>query len=140
MINFLEIIEIYRNDDFEIWINGPSSKESLLQLEANLKFKFPDSISDFILEFGSLGIGDKFISGIITKDPLELEGGNIYADTYFIKQDFPSFPNNLIVIQLHEDGAYCLDLNDKCIYNFEINELTKVAVNFEEFINNFYRV
>ncbi|HFQ5433831.1 SMI1/KNR4 family protein [Vibrio mimicus] len=126
----------------DVWVNGGSSSESISLLEHAMGLTFPMSLRNFLVSYGGLGIYDNFISGIVSEDSLELSGGGIYADTMFLREDFPDLPKSYWVIQVHEDGAYCIDTASKSrgdefhIVNFEYGQSQIVSDSFSAFLED----
>lgn len=130
------IIEQCKQNGDDVWISGSVDEAAVSLLESHLNITLPNDVKTFILTYGSICFHDFCISGIVNADPIAMEGGNIYADTAFIKEDFPSLSDDFIVISPHEDGAFCLSANDNySVVNFENGHSTKVANNFKQFIS-----
>ncbi|MCH1925307.1 SMI1/KNR4 family protein [Shewanella sp. C32] len=129
------------NQGDDIWRSQPASAAAVEQLQAAIDYPLPSALTQFLLSYGALGVNDRFISGIIDNQPLALEGGNILADTAFLREEQPSLPPHFIVIQSHEDGAYCLDLSQPdpiSVVNFEWGHSHPFADSFEQFLEHFF--
>lgn len=128
-----------RGDD--VWRSQAASTAAVEQLQAAIDYPLPEALRHFLLRYGALGVNDRFISGIIDNQPLEEEGGNLLADTAFLREEQPSLPPHFLVIQSHEDGAYCLDLSQPAhpsVVNFEWGQSHKFADSFEQFLEHFF--
>lgn len=108
-------------------------------VETELGGWLPNSYKNFLSQFGWMGRGDSFISGV-TDNNIREGCGSVVFDTEFHRAE-SGLPNGLVVLQPHEDGAYCLDLNrrngDECgISNFEIgwSAAQPIAENLNEWI------
>ncbi|WP_417762996.1 SMI1/KNR4 family protein [Shewanella sp.] len=124
----------------DIWYSQPASADAIAQLQSAIGYPLPEPLCQWLSRYGAIGVGDRFISGIIDNQPLEMEGGNIFADTAFLRDEQPSLPPHFVVIQCHDDGAYCLDLSDKScppVVNFEWGNSNKFADSFEQFLEHF---
>ena len=136
-----------RTRGHDVWIAGPASEESIDQLEYELRIQLPKSLRSFLSRYGALGIGDQFISGILNDNPLDLQGGSIYADTMLLREDHKQAPDSLLVILQHDDGAYCLDSNQTGsdgefgivkYENASIQHLKPIAINFKVFLFDWF--
>ena len=140
MIEIADLLEKIRSNGHDLWINGPTSASAISELEKKLSKKLPESLSNSISQYGAISIYDDFVSGVIDDDALKKIGGNIYADTIELRNDYPACPSNLWVLRSHEDGAYCIDLEaptingEYAIVNFEFDSYSTVANSFSEFI------
>ncbi|WMS89024.1 SMI1/KNR4 family protein [Pleionea litopenaei] len=138
-------IDIVRKNGHEVWVSGGVSLDAIETLEDKMGIQLPILLKEFLLEFGALGIYDCFLSGISELDPLSLSGGNIYADTCFLREDYPNLGENLWVLQLNEDGAYCLDTAEKssngefAIVSFESGNSKVVYNSFPEFLTGYFK-
>jgi len=115
----------------EVWVSGGVEEHAIETLEAKIGFRLPASYREFLKEYGGIGICDNFISGIVEKDPLKMGGGNMYADTLFMREDYAgqySVPDYLWVVEKHEDGAFCFNKNLKT----EPDELA--IINYEPYL------
>ena len=132
------LITKIKNSDHELWLSEPANEESIQKLETKLGKKLPVEYRTFLSNFGALGLGGTFYSGILDSSPLLMEGGNVFADTKFVREDYVTFPDDYLVICVHEDGAYCmkLDSENPKVENFENGNLSKVADSFNEFMTN----
>ena len=134
-----ELINKIKESDCELWQAGPAYPDAVQELESKLGV-LPEQLKNFLLTYGAIGVGDNFISGIVGNQALAMEGGNIYADTQFLNQSGYSLPVNYVVVNVHEDGAYCIKVGapHSPVYNFERGSLTKVASSFNEFLVSFF--
>ena len=105
----------------------------------------PSSYKDFLQNYGAIGISDFFVSGVINDNAEKASGGNIINDTNTLREN--GAPDSLIVISMHEDGAYCLDYSkitpsgDIPVVNFEFGSIqheTPVAQNFSKWLKDFF--
>jgi cell wall assembly regulator SMI1 len=137
------LISKVREQGHDVWVSGPATKSAIDALQAKIGVQLPESLVKFLLKYGAIGIYDTFLSGIIDDNPLELGGGGIFGDTHFLREDFPNIPSSFWVVEKHEAGAYCLDLNAPTkngeyeIVNFEgMNQGQNkcVATSFENFV------
>ncbi len=138
-----ELLEKVKARGHDLWIGGSASPGAILELERKVGVELPATLEVFLAEYGAMGIGDDFISGIIDNEPLAMQAGGIYADTLFMKQDFPDMPASLWVVAKHEDGAYCMDVGrpatsgELAIVNYEFESFQhekRIASSFEEFL------
>lgn len=129
----------------EVWTAGAASASDIGVAEQALSTEFPPSYRRFLAAYGALSVGDSCVSGVLQEGPLTDEGGNVYFDTLSLRRDF-GLPYELIVVCVHEDGAYCLDTSRRqadgeCpIVNFErhsIQHEKPVAPNFENWLIDF---
>ncbi len=143
MSRVAEAVEKVKAGGHDLWIGGPASPAAILELGKELDVELPDTLKAFLSEYGAIGIDDDFISGIVDNEPLAMQAGGIYADTIFMRQDFPDMPAGLWVIKKHEDGAYCMDAGRPSAsgelaivnYEFESHQHEKrIASSFEEFL------
>ena len=137
-------------DDFTT--GTPASAKSIERLEVLLSKKFPESYKKFLSEYGYIGVEvqGRFIEGIFDDNP-EGEGG-IYHSTLemrkWMSEHYETQPY-LWAIQLHEDGAYCINTeivmpnNEFAIVNYEpylpketFREV--LAGSFEEFLDKWF--
>jgi len=151
-MNIGKLIEQSNKEGDDVWIAGGASQESVEALEKAMGFKLPSSYRSFLLNFGGLYVMDCALSGIVSDDPLKLEGGNIYADTLNMRDEYSKVcdvPQHLWVVEPHEDGAYCFDINHPMpedefgIVNFEPGQYNPkspeiLAVSFNEYVENWY--
>ena len=118
--------------------------EVIVALENAFGGWLPNSYKEFLAVFGWLGRGDAFISGITEKSNLRFGRGDALFDTEILRAE-GGLPDGLVVIQKHDDGAYCLDLNTRfdnecAVVNFEHgwNKGIVVARTFTEWMVTFY--
>lgn len=103
---------------------GSGVPDDIVQsVEMELGGWLPSSYKLFLTTYGWMGRGDSFISGV-TDNNIREGGGSVVFDTELHKEE-SGLPDGLVVLQPHEDGAYCLDLDrrngDECeISNYEI--------------------
>jgi hypothetical protein len=143
-----ELINKSNEQGNEVWISGGVEELAIETLESKIGFRLPESYREFLKKYGGIGVYDNFISGIVKKDPLEMRGGNMYADTLFMRDDYSgqyTVPDYLWVVEKHEDGAFCFNKNLKtgsdelAIINYEphLSEKTLTEVispTFESYI------
>ena len=129
-----------RIGDLEV---GDPADESVVQsLEAALGSSLPPSYRSFLSEFGWLGLGAGFVSGVIDSSDYHSSRGTVLSDTHLLREDFGA-PEHLLVIYLHEDGAHCLDLSQRApdgeapVVNFEQGSATEVAPTFRRWLEDF---
>ena len=141
------LIDTIKENGHDIEYSGPVSIESIEALEYKLKRKLPSSYKSFLTNYGSMAIYDSFISGIFGNDPFKMKGGLTYADTLFMKESFPNMPEELLVVERHEDGAYCINFelttqeSEYAIINYEFgdqNYKEPVAATFREYFIDWY--
>ena len=140
-----QLIADREREGYEVWIGGGASPDQVIALERALGVSLPPSYVTFLTTYGSLGIGDSFVSGIIDNNALDEAGGSTYGDTLEFRTH-DEFPSGLIVIGKHEDGAYCLDPAREAtdreypVVNFEFGSVQHqrpVASNFLEWLVGF---
>lgn len=127
-----------------LWLAGGASLDLVSNLEEAFGVILPETYKEFLLELGSLSIGDISISGI-TCENLDDGGGSVLSDTLYFQKDY-DLPENLIVIQPDEDAPYCLDTTDKnsvgemSVVCFEIQsgEQNQIADNFEDWFFRYF--
>jgi hypothetical protein len=103
-----KLIERIRANGDEVWIAGPQSEQAVAELEKAVGVKMPPSYREFLLRFGSFGILDSLVSGIVDNDPLTKGTGNLLWDTKWFRHEY-DLPEHLLVVQHDEDAPYCLD-------------------------------
>lgn len=145
MIRVPQLIAARELDGYEVWIGGGASRDQVILLERALGVSLPPSYVSFLTEYGCIGVGDSFVSGIIENNALDETGGSAYGDTLEFRTH-DEFPDGLIVIGKHEDGAYCLDTTREAadreypVVNFEFGSVQHerpVASNFLEWLIGF---
>lgn len=75
------LIATVRQAGNNVWIAGPQSEVMIAELERGIGVAFPPSYRDFLRRFGSFGIVDSFISGIVDAEPLGTGTGWLFGDT-----------------------------------------------------------
>jgi len=137
------LLEKIRTNGHEVWVNGATSSDAIVELEKEMKVELPESLRLFLTNYGAIGIYDIFISGIIENNPLDDSAGGIYSDTKYMKEEFADMSDSLWVISKHEDGAYCIDISksrkngEYAIVNLEYGNTqnpTVVSQSFSEFL------
>ena len=137
--NFLNKIK----EKQEVWVAGPASEKSIVDLEGMLDTKLPKSYKNFLLNYGAISIGDTAISGITGPD-LNEGGGSVYSDTEYLIEEY-ELPKNLVVIQTDEEAPYCLDTSkiasdgEMPVVCYELNNkhLSTLSSNFNEWFVNY---
>ena len=136
----------------EVWLAGPASEESIVTLEKMMGVKLPESFRSFLLKYGAMGIYDSYIAGVTDEDPLKIQMGWVYGHTMIMRENYKDqyeVPNYLWVLEPHEDGAYCFNVNIKTdgdeigIVNYEpyLAESTfseVLARSFPEYLEKWY--
>jgi hypothetical protein len=123
----------------------PASNFSVESAESKLGFVFPNQYKQFLCFCGILATGHWAISGIIDNDLSLEESGNGVFDTLTFRDDCDDFPQSLYVLSVHDDGAYCLDMDrlnsvgENPVVNFEFGakRYPIVASCFGEFLVEF---
>lgn len=127
----------------EVWVAGPASEKSIIELEVMLDIKLPISYKNFLLNFGALSIGDSTISGITGPD-LNEGGGSVYFDTEYFIEEY-ELPRHLVVIQTDGEAPYCLDTSkiasngEMPVVCYELNtkHSSTLSSNFNEWFVNY---
>jgi hypothetical protein len=146
MTDIASLIAERRKEGCEVWIAGRATNDQLAALESALGVSLPPSYATFLSIYGALGIDDRFVSGILGNDALDQSGGSVLGDTVDF-QRHKEFPRGLVVINKHEDGAFCLDTNrqtqerEYAVMNFEFGSIqhgTPVALSFHDWLVGFF--
>jgi hypothetical protein len=103
-----DLIEKIRRNGDEVWVAGPQSEQAVAELEKAVGVRMPPSYRNFLLRFGSVGILDSVVSGIVNNKPLAPGTGHLHWDTQWFRREF-ELPTHLLVVQHDEDAPYCLD-------------------------------
>ncbi len=128
-----------------IWISGPATPDAVRKIEEVIGNRLPPSYVLFLLAYGAMSIYDQTISGVTDGDIIDDGGGTVLGDTKTFQQR-AGLPAGFIPVGLHEDGAYCLDLNRRrqdgeCpVVNYErgsVQHTKPVAESFERWIIDF---
>ncbi|WP_053982293.1 SMI1/KNR4 family protein [Marinagarivorans algicola] len=136
----------------DVWVSGGVDEFSIKTLEEEVGFNFPESYRNFLRTYGALYAMDNGLSGITQADPLEMGGGNLYADTIFMREDYAEqydVPDYLWVLEKHGHGAYCFNTNIKLdngeygIVNYALflskeSHSETIATSFPEFLEKWY--
>ena len=89
-----------------------------------------------------MAIYDTVISGVFNNNPNDVSCGSIVGDTLNMREEFENLPEELWVIEKHEDGAFCfntkiVDNNGEfAIINYEYgikNSTDPIATTFNDF-------
>jgi len=146
MTDIASLIAERKKEGYEVWIAGGATSDQLAALESALGISLPPSYATFLSIYGALGLGDRFVSGILGNDALDQSGGSVLGDTLEF-QRHNEFPRGFVVINKHEDGAFCLDTNHQsqereyAVVNFEfgsIQHATPVSLSFHDWLVGFY--
>ena len=136
----------------KVCVSGGATSDQIEVLESAIGFNLPVSYKRFLKKYGCIDSAKGCISGIATENPLIMRGGNLYADTLFMRKDYSeqfTVPEYIWVLEKHEDGAYCFNtqINTKgdelAIVNYEPylpeENLTRIiASSFEEYLDERY--
>lgn len=135
-------LETIGESGHDIWMSQPVGEAAIQSLESLIGYRLPDSVKDYLMEFGALGINDTVLSGILKGDPYAKEPGTILGDTATFQREGHGQPEGYIVIQKHEDGAYCLDFSkgdgkEVPVVNVQRKTEARVASSFSEFLTEY---
>lgn len=98
----------------DVWQGGGASEESILILENAIGKALPLSYREFLSAYGAMDICGSSIVGVSNEDPLKIQMGWLYGHTMIMRDDFKGqyeVPDYLWVLEPHEDGAYCFNVN-----------------------------
>lgn len=151
-MNIQEYIDKANELGNDVWLSEGASEESIAILEGAIGKKLPASYRDFLARYGSMDICSSSIVGVSNEDPLKIQMGWMYGHTMIMRNDFKDqyeVPDYLWVLEPHEDGAYCFNVNintvgdEFAIVNYEpyLPEKTFSEVlcsTFHEFLEKFY--
>jgi len=134
-------IELLADEGDRIDFGSGVSGEIVRSIEMELGGWLPASYKLFLATYGWMGRGQTFISGA-TGTNIREGGGSVVFDTELHREE-SGLPVGLVVIQPHEDGAYCLDIarrnGDECeISNYEVgwSAAQPIAKNLNDWILN----
>ena len=146
MTDIASLIAERQKEGCEVWIAGGATSDQLVALESALGVSLPPSYATFLSIYGALGLDDRLVSGILDNDALDQSGCSVLGDTLEF-QRHNEFPRGFVVINKHEDGAFCLDTNHQseerecAVVNFEFGSIqhgTPVALSFHDWLIGFY--
>jgi antitoxin YobK len=146
MADIASLIAERQKEGCEVWIAGRATSDQLVALENALGVSLPPSYATFLSIYGALGIDDRFVSGIFDNNALDQSGGSVLGDTLDF-QRHNEFPRGFVVVNKHEDGAFCLDTNrysqerECAVVNFEfgsIQHAAPVALSFHDWLIGFF--
>jgi len=133
-----------RNQGRHIEHSSNVSAHVISGLEASLGGWLPASYKEFMSKYGWLENDNIFLSGITDTTNLREGYGSVLFDTEEMRKD-ENLPMGYVVLESHEDGAYCLDLtsrkeNECSVVNFERGwtEGAKVSEDFESWLLDFF--
>jgi hypothetical protein len=130
----------------DLWEAGPATPDAIRKIEEAIGAALPPSYVSFLLSHGSLSMYDNVVSGVTDGDRISDERGTVLGDTETLRSK-GGLPAGFLVIGLHEDGGYCLDLRHRrsdgeCpVVNYEMGSVQHekpVAGTFEEWIIEFF--
>ena len=81
MTDIASLIAERKKEGYEVWIAGGATSDQLAALESALGISLPPSYATFLSIYGALGLGDRFVSGILDNDALDQSGGSVLGDT-----------------------------------------------------------
>ncbi|MBN6207503.1 SMI1/KNR4 family protein [Ralstonia pickettii] len=140
-----KLIEKARGTGAEVWIAGPATTADIDEVERALQVGFPPSYREFLANYGAMSLGDNAVSGITDEGPLLGNGGGVHYDTLRLRAE-AALPVQLVVVGVHEDGAYCLDtsrrmLGGECsVVNFQYRSNqhdVPIAADFHQWLLRF---
>jgi hypothetical protein len=127
-------------------VGTPGSTIAITKLEEFAEGQMPPSFLAFLQTYGSLEVYDHWVAGVLPQDTAELCAGTVVADTELLRSE-SELPRGFLVVGVHEDGAYCIDLNRRrsdgeCpVVNFErgtVQHEKPVAETFDDWLVNFF--
>jgi len=145
-LQITNLINKVKSRGHDLWEAGPAEPHAIRRIEETIRTALPPSYISFLLSYGSISIYDTVVSGVTDGDHISGERGTVLGDTEMLRLE-GGLPIGFLVIGLHEDGGYCLDLHHRrsdgeCpIVNYEIGSVQHekpVANTFEEWIIEFY--
>lgn len=117
-MNIQEYIDRAKELDNDVSIGEKVSDKTINMLEEAIGAPLPSSYKNFLRKYGSLDICSSSIAGVSNDDPFAMQYGWIYAHTMIMREDYKKdydVPDYLWVLEGHEDGAYCFNINIKTV-------------------------
>ena len=106
------------------------SKETILNAESKLGFKFDKDYSEYLKKFGLVSFKSIEIFGLGVKENSHL---NVVKNTLELKEE-EKFPNDSVVLEYIGEANYIIYIMNKGVFQYSYNSLSLITDSFEEYL------
>lgn len=106
------------------------SKETILNAESKLGFKFDKDYSEYLKKFGLISFKSIEIFGLGVKENSHL---NVVKNTLELKEE-EKFPNDSVVLEYIGEANYIIYTMNKGVFQYSYNSLSLITDSFEEYL------